>query len=112
MRARVLRTLTGAVVAGSLAVSLAACPSDNDDSSNSSTDDEADSYLTGPDEQIKVDYPEWEGKTPSAVGASTTWGVLPPGSVRVDPLMQLGFALYKKFANASASDNGHGTILP
>jgi len=37
MRSRI-RTLTGAVVAGSLAVGLTACSSDNDDSSNSSTD--------------------------------------------------------------------------
>lgn len=36
MRSRI-RTLTGAVVAGSLAVGLTACSSDNDDSSNSST---------------------------------------------------------------------------
>ena len=186
MRTRILRTLTGALVAGGLAVSLAACSSDDDapssstnaDSSpNSSTDafpttvatkfgdieidekpekvvavgwgdaetamalgvqpigvpdEEDDSYLTGPDEQvsmiaqalgetgkgdeilqaradraeqIKADHPEWEGKTLSAVGASTTWGVFLPGSVRVDPLMQLGFTLNEKIANTSAGDN-------
>ena len=101
-------------------------------------DEEDDSYLTGPDEQvsmiaqalgetgkgdeilqaradraeqIKADHPEWEGKTLSAVGASTTWGVFLPGSVRVDPLMQLGFTLNEKIANTSAGDNGFSVSL-
>lgn len=101
-------------------------------------DEKADSYLTGPDEQvsliaqalgetakgdeilqarteragkIRADHPEWEGKTLSAVGASKTWGVFLPGSVRVDPLLQLGFTLNEKIASTPAGDNGFSVSL-
>lgn len=98
----------------------------------------ADSYLTGPDDQvsmiaqalgrsaegdrilrdrqdradrIKVDHPEWNGKTLSAVGASKTWGVFLPGSVRLDPLMQLGFRLNDDIASSEAGENGFSVSL-
>lgn len=101
-------------------------------------DEAADSFLTGPDDQVKMiaqalgktdegdkivqdrqdradkiksDHPEWEGKTLSAVGASKTWGVFLPGSVRVDPLMQLGFKLNDKIAAAEPGANGFSVSL-
>lgn len=101
-------------------------------------DDKADSFLTGPDDQVKMiaqavgkttegdkilqdrqdraakikaEHPEWDGNTLSAVGASKTWGVFLPGSVRVDPLMQLGFRLNDDIASSEAGQNGFSVSL-
>jgi iron complex transport system substrate-binding protein len=101
-------------------------------------DDAASSFLTGPDDQVKMiaqalgktdegdkilkdrqdradkikaDHPDWEGKTLSAIGASKTWGVFLPGSVRVDPLMQLGFKLNDKISSEKPGANGFSVSL-
>ncbi|WP_297005308.1 iron-siderophore ABC transporter substrate-binding protein [uncultured Corynebacterium sp.] len=101
-------------------------------------DNGADSFLTGPDQQVSMiaqalgetskgeeilaaradraaqirdEHPQWAGKTLSAIGASKTWGVFLPGSVRVDPLMQLGFTLNDKISSTPAGKNGFSVSL-
>lgn len=101
-------------------------------------DDDADSFLTSPDDQTKSiatalgipekgeelnreradkyaeiseSHPEWEGQTVSAIGASDTWGVYREGSARVDPFLQLGFTLNEKIANSDPGPNGFSVSL-
>ncbi|WP_312802330.1 hypothetical protein [Corynebacterium variabile] len=136
MRTRILRTLTGALVAGGLAISLAACSSD-DDSSNSSTDAFPTTVATKFGDVEVKEKPEkvvaigWgDAETAVALGvqpvAASDWAGY--GDDGLGPWVEDGYDEAPEIISTTepeyeiadndawkrlpAVKNGHGTILP